>query len=54
MIERHPIASNAHGCYVTSMSKKDRVYREKALQENGTAYNDLTSVHNEKNPHIMN
>ena len=22
MIERHPIASYAHGCYVTSMSKK--------------------------------
>ena len=25
MIERHPIASNAHGCYVTSMSKKENV-----------------------------
>ena len=23
MIERHPIASYAHGCYVTSMSKKE-------------------------------
>ena len=24
MIERHPIASYAHGCYVTSMSKKGK------------------------------
>ena len=24
MIERHPIAFYAHGCYVTSMSKKGR------------------------------
>ena len=25
MIERHPIASYAHGCYVTSMSKNGSV-----------------------------
>ena len=25
MIERHPIAPYAHGCYVTSMSKKEIV-----------------------------
>ena len=27
MIERHPIASYAHGCYVTSMSKNLGSYR---------------------------
>ena len=31
MIERHPIALYAHGCYVTSMSKNERDFPQTKL-----------------------
>ena len=45
MIERHPIAFYAHGCYVTSMSKNERAnVQAQKCSIKATYYNNIATL----------
>ena len=49
MIERHPIAFYAHGCYVTSMSKKGKLCKPLKFCNNNNLYHN----HNNNNSYFI-